>query len=192
MTSEREWGCYPRGARSRDRTARSHRRRAGGARHPLAVGRRPTGADAPPHGRARAAEHGSADGGAFVLSDPRLERLLGGPDLAWVRERVRRRLAFGQPLTGPITLNGADENQRLASARLLGRRAGSGARLTVRLEAVDETLRRSGVCPDGLGAAIVALTGPVDDRAAATARLRSSWDEAFAPVEMTAAGCRAR
>ena len=119
-----------------------------------------------------------------------MERLLGGPDLAWVRERVRRRLEFGQPLTGSITLNGADENQRLALARLLGRRARSGARLTVRLEAVDETLRRSGVCPGGLGAAIVALTGPVDDRAATTAGLQSSWNEAFAPVEMAAASCR--
>ncbi|WP_281169671.1 TIGR02679 family protein [Pseudonocardia asaccharolytica] len=89
---------------------------------------------------------------------------------------------------GPVTLSGATEAQRVAVARLLGRPAGSGATVTVRLEAVDAVLCRSGVCPDGLGAAVVALTGPVDDRAAAAARLAAAWREAFAPVERAAAG----
>lgn len=108
-----------------------------------------------------------------------------------MRERVRRRLEFGQPLTGSITLSGADENQRLALARLLGRRAGSGSTLTVRLEAVDSVLRRSGVCPAGLGAAVVTLTGPVDDRASVATRLQAAWDEAFTPIERAGRGALA-
>lgn len=76
----------------------------------------------------------------------------------------------------------------MAAARLLGRPAGRGAALTVRLEAVDAVVRRSGVCAEGLAVAVVALTGPVDDRAAAAERVRSAWREAFTPVERAVAG----
>lgn len=73
-------------------------------------------------------------------------------------------------------------------ARLLGRPAGSGAALTVRLEAVESVLRRSGACADGLAAAVVALTGPVDDRVATAELVRTAWRDAFAPVDRAVAG----
>jgi uncharacterized protein (TIGR02679 family) len=58
----------------------------------------------------------------------------------------------------------------------------------VRLEAVDAVLRRSGVCADGLAAAVVALTGPVDDRAATAERERAAWRDAFVAVDRAVAG----
>lgn len=76
----------------------------------------------------------------------------------------------------------------MAVARLLGRPAGSGAALTVRLEAVDAVLRRSGACAEGLAAAVVALTGPVDDRAVATELERAAWQDAFAPIARAVVG----
>jgi uncharacterized protein (TIGR02679 family) len=71
--------------------------------------------------------------------------------------------------------------------RLLGRPPRPGAALTVSLSAVDEVVRRSGACPDGLAAAVVALTGKVTDRAAAEADRGSRWRAAFAPLEAAVA-----
>ncbi|MEU7061122.1 TIGR02679 family protein [Streptomyces sp. NPDC046197] len=112
----------------------------------------------------------------------RLARLLGDPGLAWLLERVRRRMAGGRPLTGTVTLAQPDDLQRRAAERLLGRAPTASRSLTVRLEAVDAVLRRSGVSPDGLGAAVVALTGPVVLRAETREREAQAWDEVLAPL----------
>ncbi len=73
--------------------------------------------------------------------------------------------------------------QRDAVARLLGRRPRQGATLSVRLEDVDALLRQSAAHPDGLAAAVVALTGPVRDRSAEAAELGAAWASAFAPLD---------
>ena len=112
----------------------------------------------------------------------RLERLLGGEDLSWLVARVRRRMARGEPLDAPVTLPGATQAQRSAAQLLLGRRPRPGDTLTVSLAAVDEVVRRSGACPDGLAAAVTALTGEVTDRAEAAADLDRRWRAAFAPL----------
>lgn len=49
-------------------------------------------------------------------------------------------------------------------------------------------LRGSGACPDGLAAAVVALTGPVTDRAAAAAATEAAWRAAFDPLDRAVAG----
>ncbi|HWN34773.1 MAG TPA: TIGR02679 family protein [Pseudonocardia sp.] len=117
------------------------------------------------------------------MTDPaRLERLLGGADLSWLVARVRRRMARAEPLDGAVTLTGTTRAQRSAVALLLGRRPQPGKTLTVSLAAVDEVIRRSGACPDGLAAAVTALTGEVTDRAEAAADLDRRWQAAFAPV----------
>jgi uncharacterized protein (TIGR02679 family) len=121
-------------------------------------------------------------------TDPRLVRLLGSPDLRWLVDRVRRRAERGQPLHGPVTLSAATSAQREALDRLLGRRSRSGAALSVRLDDVDEVLRRSGVHPAGLLSAVVTLTGPVRDGAAETARREAGWQAAFAPLDEAADG----
>lgn len=95
--------------------------------------------------------------------EDRLRRLLGGPDTAWIVQRARTRLSRGQALTGPITLNGATEPQRVAVGRLLGRTVGAGRSVSVPLERVDDVLRSSGAWPEGLASAVIALAGPVED-----------------------------
>jgi uncharacterized protein (TIGR02679 family) len=115
--------------------------------------------------------------------NPRLARLLGAPELRWLIERVRRRAERGQSLHGPVTLATAGAPERAAVDRLLGRRTRSGAALSVRLDDVDDVLRRSGVHPAGLLSAVVSLTGPVRDRAAEAARRESAWQVAFAPLD---------
>ncbi|MEU1164766.1 TIGR02679 domain-containing protein [Streptomyces sp. NPDC005921] len=112
----------------------------------------------------------------------RLGRLLGDPGLAWFLERVRQRMTAGRPLTGTVTLARPDDLQRRAAERMLGRPPSVGQSLTVRLDTVDEVLRRSGVSPDGLETAVVALTGPVVPRAETRDRLAGAWEEALAPL----------
>ncbi len=113
----------------------------------------------------------------------RLARLLGAPDLAWLLSRVRRRLELGQPLDGVVTLADASPAQRRAVQRLLGRAPRAGRALSVSLRDVDELLRRSGACADGLEAAVVALTGAVVVRADVLATEQADWERAFAPLD---------
>jgi uncharacterized protein (TIGR02679 family) len=88
---------------------------------------------------------------------------------------------------GTVTLTAATPAQREAVDRLLGRRTRPGAALSVRLDDVDDVLRRSGAHPDGLVSAVVALTGPLRDVAAETARREAAWRAAFDPLHEAAA-----
>ncbi|MGW0517123.1 TIGR02679 family protein [Crossiella sp. NPDC003009] len=117
------------------------------------------------------------------LDRARLDRLLGGADLAWLVERARRRLERDEPLIGTVTLTGASEAQRLAVHRLLGRRPRQGTNLSVSLSSVEEVLRGSGISPGGLAEAVVALTGPVVPRAAALAAVEQAWQAGYALVD---------
>lgn len=114
---------------------------------------------------------------------PRLRRLLGVPETAWLVERVRDRLAAGRPLDTSATLRPATPEQRRAAESLLGRRLRSGVSLTVPLAEVDRILRESLASPDGLAAAVVALTGPVADKRAQEAALAASWRQALAELD---------
>ncbi|MDF9807245.1 uncharacterized protein (TIGR02679 family) [Streptomyces sp. HB372] len=116
------------------------------------------------------------------VDEARLRRLLGGPDLAWLLERVRRRLERGQPLTGPVSLAAPTPAQRAAAERLLGRAPGGGRALTVRLDAVDAVLVRSGVSPEGLTVAVTTLTGPVVPLEEVRRSEGQAWAEAYAPL----------
>ena len=117
----------------------------------------------------------------------RLNRLLGDPELAWVLERVRRRLELGQPLTGTIAQRSATPGQRDAIARLLGRAPRSARGVSVSLPELDAWLRRAGICEDGLAAAVVALGGPVTVRTESAARDGRRWEQAFAGLEAACA-----
>ncbi len=114
---------------------------------------------------------------------PRLRRLLGTPELAWLLDRVRDRMATERPLDTRATLRAATQGQRLAVERLLGRRLRPGASLTVPLAEVDRVLRESMACPDGLAAATVVLTGPVTDRRAEEAAREAAWQRAHAELD---------
>ncbi|QHC24688.1 TIGR02679 family protein [Streptomyces sp. GS7] len=123
---------------------------------------------------------------AVTADNVRLRRLLGDPGLDWLVDRARRRLEREQPLTGPVLLSAPTAEQREAAERLLGRAPGSGRSLSVRLDAVDDLLRRSGISPAGLAAAVVALTGPVRLLGPARAEEQRAWQEAYLPVEALA------
>jgi uncharacterized protein (TIGR02679 family) len=114
---------------------------------------------------------------------PRLQRLLGGSETAWLVERVRDRMAAGRPLDTSVTLRSATAGQRRAVESLLGRRLRSGTSLTVPLAEIDRVLRESLACQDGLAAAVVALTGPVADKRAQDAALAASWRQALAELD---------
>ncbi|MPZ82194.1 MAG: TIGR02679 family protein [Actinophytocola sp.] len=92
-------------------------------------------------------------------------------------------MARREPLTTSVTLRDATREQRLAVQRLLGRPQRDGTALTVSLVSVDEVVRRSGACPDGLAVAVVALHGPVTDRVAEADELEAAWRRVFEPVE---------
>jgi uncharacterized protein (TIGR02679 family) len=117
------------------------------------------------------------------MDETRLRRLLGGADTAWLLDRVRRRLERGRSLTGTVTLAAAGIEQRRAVERLLGRRAGAGASLTVSLDEVDAVLRASGAAPDGLASAVHVLLGGVPDRVAEAAEEATAWATACAPLD---------
>jgi uncharacterized protein (TIGR02679 family) len=121
------------------------------------------------------------------VDQARLQRLLGGPDTAWLVDRVRRRIEFGQPLDTAVTLTGSTAGQRAAAHRLLGRPPRPGSSLAISLPEVDQVLRRSGVSPDGLASAVVALNGPIVVRSEAAAETNRRWNDAFAPLESLAA-----
>ncbi len=113
----------------------------------------------------------------MIGDENRLRRLLGAPEMAWILERSRARLARGRPLTGVISRTSATEAERVAVGRLLGRGIAPGRSVSLSLERLDEVVRRSGVWPAGLASAVVALTGPVEDP-----RLRQAEQEAWRGV----------
>lgn len=118
--------------------------------------------------------------------EPALVAVLGGDDLAWLRERVRRRLERGAGVTGSVQLDGATPAQRQAVERLLGRRASTAAVLRVDLGEVSAALARAGLAED-IAAAVVALDGPVLDRRAARAARDRAWDEVHTRLRRLAA-----
>ncbi len=122
------------------------------------------------------------------VNDERLARLLGDPALEWLLARVRRRIELGQSLEGVVTLADASSAQRRAAQRLLGRPPRAGRAVSLSLQAVDEVLRGSGACADGLEAAVLALTGPVFVRTEALAAERLAWERAFAPLSDLVSG----
>jgi uncharacterized protein (TIGR02679 family) len=119
---------------------------------------------------------------ASTVDIERLRKVLGGEELRWVVERVRLRLEQGRPLAGSITLAEASADQRRAVDGLLGRAPRLGRSLTVPLADLDAVVRRSGLHPDGLGPAVVALTGPVVVRAQERAGLAGAWAAAVEPL----------
>ncbi|MGA5077508.1 TIGR02679 family protein [Streptomyces griseoincarnatus] len=133
------------------------------------------------------APQGTAPAEARTAVDAeRLGRLLGDPGLTWFVDRVRQRMAHGRPLTGSVTLSAPEETQRRAAERLLGRAPRASGSLGIRLDTVDEILRRSGVSPGGLATAVVALAGPIVLRAEIRNAEEPAWEEAYAPLSTLA------
>lgn len=108
----------------------------------------------------------------------KLTRVLGGVDTERLRGRLRERMVRGLPLTGTMSLSNATQDERAAIDQLLGRRPSAGLSLSVPLDRLDGVLRTSGIWPDGLASAVVALTGPVVVRADERATRDAAWADA--------------
>lgn len=108
------------------------------------------------------ASEGPSDSPSPGLDPARIRQVLGAPELAWLVERIRVRIARGRPLTGTVTRNRATPAERAAVARLLGRPVGGGGTVSLRLEDLDAEITDSAVAPD-LRAAVEVLTGPLRD-----------------------------
>lgn len=117
---------------------------------------------------------------------PELEQVLGGAELAWLRERVRLRLERGFGLDAEVQFKEPSGEQVTAVARLLGRRLKVGKVLRVRLADVSVALARAGLAAD-VGQAVQVLDGPVENRSAASAARESAWQEALVGLDAAAA-----
>src|SRR5438309_5508565 len=114
----------------------------------------------------------------MMTAAERLRRVLGGPELSWLVERIRARIARGAPLDGVVTLSEATQAQRHAVGRLLGRPVGHGSSLSVPLSAVEAVLCSAGLAAD-LRSAVEALGGAVPDKAAERMRFAQRRAAAF-------------
>lgn len=128
------------------------------------------------------AEIGPEAGSGSERVDERLVRLLGGPETAWLLDRLRDRLSRGRLLSGTLTLAAATPGQRRAVEALLGRPARHGASLSVPLAELSAVLSRSGIAAS-LAAAVEALTGPVPDRVGDRLVAEAAWQAAFAVAD---------
>ena len=111
----------------------------------------------------------------------RLQRLLGGPDLAELRRRLRAR--FEKGVSGDeFTLADLTASERRALAGLLGRATLAAASMRVRASELDEALLHAGVAST-LREALEALDGPIHDRKAARMARDSAWNVLLASVQ---------
>jgi len=111
----------------------------------------------------------------------RLQRLLGGPDLAGLRRRLRARFEKGA-LLDEFTLVGLAAAERRALAGLLGRPVSSAGSMRVRVSEVDEALLRAGLA-SSLREALGALDGPIRDHRAAQMAQEDAWNALRASIE---------
>lgn len=108
----------------------------------------------------------------------RLQAALGRAELAWLVERVRRRVEQRRRLTGVVTLQSPSDAQRDAVGGLLGRPPSRGGALSVRLADIDALLRQAEIC-DGLAEAVEALVGPIRDLRGEETERSLRWSAVF-------------
>jgi uncharacterized protein (TIGR02679 family) len=117
----------------------------------------------------------------MVLDVDRLQRLLGGPELAGLRGRLRARFEKGAT-RDEFTLIGLDVTERRALTGLLGRPIGAASSMRVRLSDIDEALLHAGIAST-LREALEALDGPIHDLKAARTAREDTWSALLASVE---------
>lgn len=103
----------------------------------------------------------------------RLRRLLGSPDLAGLRARLRKRYEQGRE-DGIVTLGPLRDEERAVLCGLLGRPATPGASLRFNVTDLDAVLSASGAAAS-LREALALLDGPIENRAAQRATATLEW-----------------
>lgn len=106
----------------------------------------------------------------------RLQRLLGSPDLARLRQRLRRHYERHPAGQHPpdLQLSGLSRQEQERLAELMGRPFRPTKSIHINLPRIDTALRRAGVC-SSLRAALEYLDGPLVDRQAAQAAQLQAW-----------------
>lgn len=112
------------------------------------------------------------------MNRERLQRLLGAPQLAELRRRLRRRYEQGRA-NDIFVLHRLVAAERAALESLLGRKASTASSMRLSLGELDAVLARSGIA-GSLREALELLDGPVIDRAAIRAERDTQWREVCA------------
>jgi uncharacterized protein (TIGR02679 family) len=111
-------------------------------------------------------------------ADTRIERLLGGPDLAELRRRLRKR--YERARTGEddklarFRLGGLSRREYDALASLMGRPSRPAKSIEVDVAAINASLSRVGIAPS-LKGALERLDGPIVHLATASAEAQARW-----------------
>lgn len=111
-----------------------------------------------------------------MSADPRLQRLLGGQELAAVRQRLRRRFEQAEPDTSleSIILDKLDPDAHRALCQLSGRPSRSSRSMTLNVADLDIRLRAAGLA-DSLRDALELLEGPIVPRARLRMERETQW-----------------
>jgi uncharacterized protein (TIGR02679 family) len=117
-------------------------------------------------------------------ANPRLERLLGGPDLASVRKQLRRRFEHAKPgvSLASIRLNNLTRAAHVALCQLTGRSSRTTQSITLDVTELDEQLRRAGLA-DSLRDALEQLDGPIIAHARLRQAMQDRWSELVASTQ---------
>lgn len=120
-----------------------------------------------------------------AVPDPRLRRLLGGPELALVRQRLRRRFEQVEPdaAPAPIRLDKLDPAAHVALCQLTGRPSRMARSMTLDMADLGARLRAAGLA-DSLRDALERLEGPIVARAKLRKELQSRWKALVVGVEV--------
>lgn len=110
----------------------------------------------------------------------KLQRLLGGVDLARLRQRLRARFRRDSAAEH-FTLNGLTMAERHALESLLGRNASNAGSMRVSRQAFDDILASAGL--GDLRSALEALDGPIENTAAQRQTLLDDWERVFATAQ---------
>lgn len=120
--------------------------------------------------------------------DPRLQRLLGGPELAVVRQRLRRHFERAEasavkPAVECVRLDRLDPAAHRSICQLIGRSSRPARSITIDIADVNERLRAACLA-DSLRDALERLDGPIIARAKLRRELRSRWVESAAQADV--------
>jgi uncharacterized protein (TIGR02679 family) len=113
----------------------------------------------------------------------RLERLLGGPALAALRQRLRRRYELGRR-NDTFTVSDVSAIERHALEGLLARPSRDGRSMRFSIAELDQALARAGLA-DSLSDALARLDGPIHERAAERLARAAEWQTIFAEYKAT-------
>ncbi len=111
----------------------------------------------------------------------RLERLLGGPTLGSLRERLRRRYELGRT-NDAFTLTAVSAHERRALEGLLGRRSRNSNSMQISVTELNEAFARAGLA-SSLRDALEQLDGPIRDIAAERVDRAARWGAVFAACD---------